>query len=180
MEWESVLAAAIHTPDRDTRPLEGSVAGNWSLGIVEQSQGLLLTAERWIEGMWGKRLWWERPVEESRAAMEARRYCWVRGGALTIASLSLYTSIGSWTIERLAHQTPDAQNYRVGHPGAPLRDWCAKHRVGPQPGGPYMCLTHRTTEKDPRQVPEQAELQRKTGQRGLLIDSCKRLEKRLW
>ena len=38
---------------------------------------LLLTGERWIEGMWGRRLWWEMPVEESQAAMKARQYCWV-------------------------------------------------------------------------------------------------------
>ena len=28
-------------------------------------------------GMWGSRLWWEMPVEESQAAMEVRWYCWV-------------------------------------------------------------------------------------------------------
>ena len=39
-------------------------------------QGLLLTAERQVEGMWGRRSWWEMPVEESQA-MEARQYCWV-------------------------------------------------------------------------------------------------------
>ena len=38
-ENQSVLAAAIHTPDRDAGPLEGAAAGGWSLGIVEQSQG---------------------------------------------------------------------------------------------------------------------------------------------
>ena len=52
-KWNAVLAAAIHTPDRDIDPLEGTAAGSWSSGIVEQSQGkgLLLTAERQIEGM---------------------------------------------------------------------------------------------------------------------------------
>ena len=35
----TVLPAAIHTPDRDIDPLEATVAGSWSLGIVEQSQG---------------------------------------------------------------------------------------------------------------------------------------------
>ena len=34
-----VLAAAICTLDRDSGSLEGTVAGSWSLGIVEQSQG---------------------------------------------------------------------------------------------------------------------------------------------
>ena len=38
-------------------------------------RGLLLTAERWIKGMCGRRLWKEMPVEESQAAMEARQYC---------------------------------------------------------------------------------------------------------
>ena len=37
--------------------------------------GLLMTSERWIEGMWGRRSWWEMPVEESQAPMEARPYC---------------------------------------------------------------------------------------------------------
>ena len=34
----TVLAAAIHTPDRDAGPLEDAVAGSWSLGFVEQSR----------------------------------------------------------------------------------------------------------------------------------------------
>ena len=38
-ENQTVLAADIHTPERDVGPLEGSVAGSWSLGIVERSQG---------------------------------------------------------------------------------------------------------------------------------------------
>ena len=47
-----------------------------------------------------------------------------------------------------------------------------------------MCLMHGRTEKNPRQGSPLsawwAELWRKTGQRGLLIASHKRLEKRLW
>ena len=38
-ENQTVLATAIHTPDRDTGPVEGTVTGSWSLGIVDQSQG---------------------------------------------------------------------------------------------------------------------------------------------
>ena len=38
-ENQTVLAAAIHTLDRDAGPLEGTVAESWNLGIVEQSQG---------------------------------------------------------------------------------------------------------------------------------------------
>ena len=36
---QTVLAAAIHTPDRDAGHLEGTVAGSCRVGIVEQSQG---------------------------------------------------------------------------------------------------------------------------------------------
>ena len=36
-ENQAVLAAAIHTPVRETGPLEGAAVGSWSLGIVEQS-----------------------------------------------------------------------------------------------------------------------------------------------
>ena len=38
-ENQRVLAAAINTWDREAGPLEGTVAGSWSSGIVEQSQG---------------------------------------------------------------------------------------------------------------------------------------------
>ena len=35
-ETQTVLATAMHTPDRDASLLEGMVAGSWSLGIMEQ------------------------------------------------------------------------------------------------------------------------------------------------
>ena len=38
-ENRTVLAAAIHTPDRNAGLLEGAAAGSWSLGNVEESQG---------------------------------------------------------------------------------------------------------------------------------------------
>ena len=38
-ENQIALATVIHTSDRDEGLLEGTVAGSWSLGIVEQSQG---------------------------------------------------------------------------------------------------------------------------------------------
>ena len=124
MEWESDSSCCSHTYPRQGHTSPGRLSG-WELEFRDYGAisrwGPLLTAERWIEGMWGKRLWWEMPVEESRAATKARLYCWVRGGAITIASLSLYTSINSWIIESLAHQTPDAQNYRVGHPGCSFK-----------------------------------------------------------
>ena len=54
---QTILAAAIHTPDRDASPLEGAVTGSWSLGIVEQSQGKGCCGETDE----GRRLWWEMP-----------------------------------------------------------------------------------------------------------------------
>ena len=38
-ENQTVLVTAIHTSGSNAGPLEGAVAGSWSLGIVEQSQG---------------------------------------------------------------------------------------------------------------------------------------------
>jgi len=67
-ENETVLAAAIHTPDRDAEFGDCGVIPGW---------GLLLIEERLIKGMRGRRLWWEMPVEESQAAVEVRWFCWV-------------------------------------------------------------------------------------------------------
>ena len=42
LEWnenQAVLAAAVHTLNRNAGPLEGAAARSRSLGIVEQSQG---------------------------------------------------------------------------------------------------------------------------------------------
>ena len=33
-ENQTLLAVAIHTPDKDTGPLEGAAARSWSLGII--------------------------------------------------------------------------------------------------------------------------------------------------
>ena len=35
---QKILATAIHTPVRDVGPLEGTAAGGWSAGIVEESR----------------------------------------------------------------------------------------------------------------------------------------------
>ena len=35
---QTILATAIHTPDRDTGTLETSMNGNWSIDIGEQPQ----------------------------------------------------------------------------------------------------------------------------------------------
>ena len=38
-ENQTVLATAVHSLDKDARPLEGAEAASWSLAIVEQFQG---------------------------------------------------------------------------------------------------------------------------------------------
>ena len=141
MEWESDSPCCSHTyPGQECQsPGRRSC---WELefrdwGAIPE-QALLLIAERGIEGMWGRRSWWEMLVEESQAAMEARGYCWVmHRGWSHYHSLSLptHTSIQSWTIESLAHETPDALNYRVG----------------PHPGCSFKRLMHQTSKKDSRQ-----------------------------
>ena len=75
MEWESDSPCSSHTYARQEHrsPARGS---SWELEFRDCGaipvQGLLLTVERWIEGMWGRRSWWQMPVEGSQAAMEAR------------------------------------------------------------------------------------------------------------
>ena len=80
----------------------------------------------------GRKAWKQGDTAESH----------VEGGAITIASFSPHANIGSWTIERLAHQMPDALNYRLGPPpGEPLYVPDAlNNREGPQAKEPSQCL----------------------------------------
>ena len=95
MGWELDSPCRSHTYPWQERWSSG-MCSDWELefrdcGVIP-GQGLLLTTERWIEGMWGRRSWWEMPVEESQAAMEARQYCWVtHSGWSHHHSLSLST-----------------------------------------------------------------------------------------
>jgi len=139
MEWESYSPCCSHIYPgqglRSFRRCSGYKLEFRGCGTIPE-QELLLTAERWIKGMWGRRLWWEMPVEESQAAMEARQNCWVmHRGWSHHHSLSLPTCQHRQLNNSLAHQTPDALNYRVG----------------PHPGWPFKWLMHQSTEKDPRQ-----------------------------
>ena len=52
----------------------------------------------------GRKAWKQGDTAESH----------VGGGAITIASLSPHANISNWTIERLAHQMPDAPVNREG------------------------------------------------------------------
>ena len=108
-------------PGRNTGLLEGAAAGSWSLGIVEQSQ-----CQGWC-WLWKDR---SRECEEGhhggKGLWRKARQAWKQGDttescvvdrAMTTASLSPHTSIGSWTIERVAHQRLDALNCTVGPQG---------------------------------------------------------------
>ena len=148
-ENQTVLAAAIHTPDRDVDSLEGAVAGSWSLGIVEQSQGegccwLQRDRLRGCEGgdCGGKCLW--RKARQPGKQGDTAESGW--GGAMTIDSLSPYASIGSWTIDRLAHQRPEALNYRVGpQSGVPFYvPDMLNNRERPQAREPSKCLKQQS------------------------------------
>ena len=68
MEWESHSPCSSHTYPRQGCRSPGRHS-SWELEFRDcgaiLGQGPLLTVETWIEGMWGRRLWWEMPVEES-------------------------------------------------------------------------------------------------------------------
>ena len=155
-ENQTALAAAMHTPDRNAGPLEGAVAGSWSLGTVEQLQGrgccwVQRDGLRGYEG--GDRGWkcrWRKGRQSCKQGDTAESHVW--GGAITIALSSPCASIGGWTTEagqsnawhtELQSRTPPRMLLYVTESQI--------YRVGPQPGGPSICLTPRTTEKDPRQ-----------------------------
>ena len=91
-ENQTGLAAAIHT-------LDGTVAGSWSLGIVEQSQcegcySLRRDGWRECEGgdCGGKCLW--RKAGQPWKQGDTAGSC-IGGGAITIASLSPYPALAA-------------------------------------------------------------------------------------
>ena len=133
MEWEPDDPRCSHTYHGQGRRSPGRRSG-WELEFRDcgaiPGRGLLLTVERRTQGMWGRGLWWEMPVEESRAAMEARRYCWdTRSGWSPHHSLSYPT-----------RQHPQQNNREAG----PSND-TLNYRVGPQSGGgPSMCLNRQS------------------------------------
>ena len=146
MEWESGSLCCSHTYPRQGCRFPRRCSG-WELEfrIVEQSQGkgcCWLWRDRlkgWEGGDCGGKCLWRKagqPWKQSDTA-ESR----VGGAAITIASLSPHTSIGSWTIQRLAHQMPDAVNYRVGPTqGTPLSDWCTDLQSRTPARGTSLCV----------------------------------------
>ena len=135
-ENQTVLATAKHTSDKDTGLLESAVAGSWSLGIVEQSQGqgegcCWPRRDRWRgceRGDPGGKCLWRKARQPWKQGNTAESH--KGGGVITLTSLSPHASISSWTLERLAHQMSDTLSYRVG----------------PHRGCPFKCLMHRSTE----------------------------------
>ena len=148
MEWVSDSPCLSHTyPGQGRRsPGRGSSCKLKFRDCGEiPGQGLLLTAERRIERMWGRRLWWEKPVEESQAAMEARQYGWVTcRGWSHHHGLSLCTRLHQQLDNREAGlQTPDTLNYRVGpHQGVPLSAWWANLQSRTPARGSPLCVWH--------------------------------------
>ena len=141
MGWESDSPCGSHTYPGQGRRSSGRHSG-WKLEFKDcgaiPGQGLLLTVEWWIEGMWGRKSWWEMPVEESQADTEAGWYCWV-----TPSRWSHHPGLSLPT-----HQHRAAEQQR----GWPIK--CLTHSTTGQDssqGGSSMCLMSQTTEKDPRQ-----------------------------
>ena len=158
MEWESDSPCLTHTHSGQGHRSPGRHSG-WELEFRDcraiPERGLLLTAEKWMEWMWERRLWWKMPVEESRAAKEARWYCWVMcRGWKHPHSLSLPTRQHPQLNNREAGLSKArCGNYRAGpHPGCPFKClMCGSTGQDPSQRGPSMCLMHQTTEKDRRQ-----------------------------
>ena len=138
MEWESDSPSHSYTyPKQGCRSPEGTAGGSWSLGIVEQTQGegccwLWRDRSRGCKGGdgGGKCLWREagQPWKQGNTAESH-----IEDGTIAIASLSPAGSISSWTIERLAHQIPDAPTQ-----GTPLSDWCTTQQSRAPPRVPLQ------------------------------------------
>ena len=146
MEWESDNPCLSHTyPGLGHRSPGKHSSWGLEFGNCRAIPGwrLLLTVERLIKRRWGRKIWWEMPVEESPAAMEARGYCWVmcRGWShhhslsLPTCRLQLNNREGgasnTWCTE-LQSRTPARGPLYV--PDA------LNNREGPQAREPSMCL----------------------------------------
>ena len=169
-ENQTVLAAAIHTPDRDADPLEGAVAGSWSLGIVEQSQGegwcwlQRVGLRRCEEGDCGGKCLWRKAGEPWKQGDTAES--WVVGVAITTASLSPRPH---WQL-----------NSREADPS---NAWCTELQSKPSPGRLlYVADAPNNGEEPQAREPSKClngQSSGETGQRGLLIASYKRLKKKI-
>ena len=109
MEWEADNRYHKHTYTGQGCRSPGRCS-SWEMEFRDcgamPGLGLLLTVEIQMEGMWGRRLVGnacrEKPGSHGSKAMLLSR---VWGVEPSPQPLSPHTSIGSWTVERLAHQT---------------------------------------------------------------------------
>ena len=149
MEWESESPCCSHTYPRQGRRSPGRPS-DWELelGTVEQFWGegccwLQRDGLRGCEGGdCGGKCLWRKARQPWKKGNTAESHV---GGGFWVYS---HARIRSWTIERLAHQTLDALNYRVGTPprvplSVPDTQIC---RVGPHPGCPFKWLMRQSTE----------------------------------
>ena len=166
MEWESGSPCCSHTYPRQGRSFPGRHRGLElelrDCGAIP-GRGLLLTAERQIKGVWGRRQWWEarQPWKQGNAAESH-----VEGGAITVASLSPHAS-SSWTRQRPAHQIPEALNCGAGRPqGAPSSAWRTYLRSRAPTRGPlYVPDSPNNRERPPAREPSKGLHGRSYGER---------------
>ena len=109
--------------------LGAGVQGLWRnpWWTVDQGKGCCwLPRDRWRGcegGDCGGKCLWRKTRQPWKQGSTAESH--IEGGAITIASLSSHASTGTWAIERLAHQMPDALNYKQDpSQGAPSSAWC--------------------------------------------------------
>ena len=124
---------------------------------------LLRDRLRGCEGDHGGKCWWKRARQPQKQGDTAESR--VGGGAITIASFSPHK-----------HQ-------QLNRKAGPSNQWHSELQSRSHPGFSFQALTadlqRRTPSGRPIYVPEWVELWRKTDQRGLLMASYKKLEKRL-
>jgi len=140
MEWESDSPCHSHTHPRDGCRSSGR-RSSWQLEYRDcgaiPGRVLLLTTERRSDGMWGRRLGWEMPVEECRqGAMEARWYFWFNHrGRSHLHSLSLPTQhhqqLNNWEAGPSSTWLTELQG-RTSAIGSPYVPDVLNNREGPQ------------------------------------------------
>jgi len=130
MEWKSDSTCRSHTYYGQECWSPGRCS-SWELEFrdcgANPGRGLLLTVEIQIEGMWGRRSWWEMPMEKSQGAMEARWYSWVM-----LSGWNHHQSLSLPTCQHLQLNNREAGPSNTRHTelqsriprGVPLSNWC--------------------------------------------------------
>ena len=157
MEWESYSLCHSHTYPR--------WCSSWELECRDWSNPqarAAVDAER-SGGCEGGDCGGKMPMEESWAAMEARRYCWV-----TCREWSHHHSLSPLTRQHWQLNSREAGPSKGGHwttersptQGTTLSDWCAQlQRKTPRQGSPPSAWTGGATKKDWPKRPSDHQLQ---------------------